>query len=218
MEFDILSAEERLNWIFKNLNSEFILSSSFGAQSAVLLHMAISIKPDLKVVLLDTQYLFPETYQFVEYLKKTLNINLHVYRDKENKEEQEYKYGQLWNKTEKELNFYNYINKIEPMERAIKELNVKTWISGIRKNQSETRKNKNFIEEKDGYKKVYPILDWNDKDIFNYLKKHNLPYHPLWEKGYISIGDTHSTKSINEISDLSMIRFNGIKRECGLHI
>ena len=218
MNLEKISAEERLDWAFNNLESEFILSSSFGAQSAVLLHMATQIKPDLKIILLDTQYLFTETYDFIKRLEKELNLNIYTYKAKEHKIIQEKKYGQLWNKGEEELMLYNHINKVEPMERAIKELKVKTWISGIRKDQSEERNQKNIIENKNNYKKFHPILDWNDKKIFEYLNENNLPYHPLWEKGYISIGDIHSTKSIYEVNDSSMLRFNGIKRECGLHL
>ena len=218
MKLQKLSAEERIEYILSNFSREIVLTSSFGAQSAVLLHMLLEKEPNLKVVFLDTQYLFPETYEFVDYLKNKLNINLYTYKSLDSKENQEKKYGKLWLQGEEGLNKYNYLNKIEPMERAIKELNIKTWISGIRRSQSEIRNKKDFVEKKDNLIKVYPILDWNDKDIYFYLKKHDLPYHPLWHKGYISIGDTHSTKSINEVDNIKEIRFNGLKRECGLHL
>ena len=218
MKLQKLSAEERVKYVLNSFPKEIVLTSSFGAQSAVLLHMLLKQEPNLKVIFLDTQYLFPETYEFVEYLKNKLNINLYIYKSLQSKEEQEKKYGKLWLKGEEGLNKYNYLNKIEPMERAIEELNIKTWISGIRRNQSEIRNKKEFIEKKNNLIKVYPILDWNDKDIYFYLKKHNLPYHPLWHKGYISIGDIHSTKSINEVDNIKEIRFNGLKRECGLHL
>jgi phosphoadenosine phosphosulfate reductase len=218
MKLELLTAEERIEWSLSKLEPNFILSSSFGSQSALLLHMALKISPNMKVILLDTQYLFPETYEFIKELQKNLNINLYIYKSKIDKEEQEKKYGILWNKGKKELELYNYLNKVEPMERAIKELNVKTWFSGIRKSQSDIRKEKNIIEDKNTYKKVYPILDWNNKKIHDYLKKNNLPYHPLWKKGYITIGDIHSTKSIHDVDNNSELRFNGINRECGLHL
>ena len=207
-----------ISFILNNFEKEIVLTSSFGAQSAVLLHMLLNQNPNLKVVFLDTQYLFPETYQFVEDLKTKLNINLYTYKSLLSKQEQEKKYGKLWLQGKEGLDKYNYLNKIEPMERAIKELNIKTWVSGIRKNQSKNRESKNFTELKNEIMKAYPILDWTDKDVYLYLKKHNLPYHPLWHKGYISIGDVHSTKSINEVDNIEEIRFNGVQRECGLHL
>jgi len=218
MDFKNLTAEERVDFILNNFEKEIVLTSSFGAQSAVLLHMLLNQNPNLKVVFLDTQYLFPETYQFVEDLKTKLNINLYTYKSLLSKQEQEKKYGKLWLQGKEGLDKYNYLNKIEPMERAIKELNIKTWVSGIRKNQSKNRESKNFTELKNEIMKAYPILDWTDKDVYLYLKKHNLPYHPLWHKGYISIGDVHSTKSINEVDNIEEIRFNGVQRECGLHL
>ncbi len=218
MDLENLTAEKRVEFILNNFEKEIVLTSSFGAQSAVLLHMLLNQNPNLKVVFLDTQYLFPETYQFVNDLKNKLNINLYTYKSLLSKNEQEKKYGKLWLQGKEGLEKYNYINKIEPMERAIKELNIKTWISGIRKNQSKNRTTKNFIELKNEIIKAYPILDWTDKDIYLYLKKHDLPYHPLWHKGYISIGDVHSTKSINEVNSIEEIRFNGLQRECGLHL
>lgn len=218
MDLKNLTAEERVDFILNNFEKEIVLTSSFGAQSSVLLHMLLNQNPNLKVVFLDTQYLFPETYQFVEDLKTKLNINLYTYKSLLSKQEQEKKYGKLWLQGKEGLDKYNYLNKIEPMERAIKELNIKTWISGIRKNQSKNRESKNFTELKNEIMKAYPILDWTDKDVYLYLKKHNLPYHPLWHKGYISIGDVHSTKSINEVDNIEEIRFNGVQRECGLHL
>lgn len=218
MDLKNLTAEDRVDFILNNFKKEIVLTSSFGAQSAVLLHMLLNQNPNLKVVFLDTQYLFPETYQFVEDLKIKLNINLYTYKSLLSKQEQEKKYGKLWLQGKEGLNKYNYLNKIEPMERAIKKLNIKTWISGIRKNQSKNRESKNFTELKNEIMKAYPILDWTDKDVYLYLKKHNLPYHPLWHKGYISIGDVHSTKSINEVDNIEEIRFNGVQRECGLHL
>jgi len=81
------------------------------------------------------------------------------------------------------LEAYNRDNKVEPMQRAIEELNVGTWFSGLRRDQSIERAKTPFVERSGDRFKVYPIADWTDRDIYNYLKKHDLPYHPLWEKG-----------------------------------
>ena len=206
---------ESLEIINKIKSKNIIMTSSFGMQSAVLLHLIKqSNKRNIPIIFLDTQYLFQETYQFKKTLEKTLNLNIQTYKSSLSKIEQEIKYKKLWNT---DLNLYNEINKIEPMNRAIKEHNAEYWISGIRSNQSEIRKHKEIFEKKENYIKVHPLLHWNDKDIYDYLIKYNLPYHPLREKGYLSIGDWHSTKSIHEVNDISEIRFNGKQRECGLH-
>ena len=184
-------------------------------QSAVLLHLIQQSKhKNIPVVFLDTQYLFKETYDFKNILNKKLKLNIKTYQATQSKAEQEKIHDKLW---ETNLNLYNKINKTEPMNRALKEHKADFWISGIRKTQSENRQSKNVFEIKDGYTKIHPLLDWTDKDVYDYLVKYDLPYHPLREKGYLSIGDWHSTKSIYEIEDISEIRFNGKQRECGLH-
>ena len=103
------------------------------------------------------------------------------------------------------------------MQRAIEELNVGTWFSGLRRNQSLERAKTPFVERSGDRFKVYPIADWTDKDIYDYLRKHDLPYHSLWEQGYVSIGDVHTTKSLSEVDSIEETRFFGLKRECGLH-
>ena len=81
------------------------------------------------------------------------------------------------------------------MRRALRELDVSTWFAGIRRNQAESRSQIPYLEWAGGRWKVHPIAEWTDRDVHRYLTKHNLPYHPLWEKGYVSIGDHHSTEA-----------------------
>src|SRR5690606_24294447 len=97
---------------------------------------------------------------------------------------------------------YNEENKVEPMRRALRELNVVTWFAGLRRRQSQTRAGIPFLDWTNGRWKVHPIADWSDRDVHRYLTKHSLPYHPLWEQGYVSIGDYHSTRSIHEVTAL----------------
>jgi phosphoadenosine phosphosulfate reductase len=103
------------------------------------------------------------------------------------------------------------------MQRAIEQLGVGTWFSGLRRHQSIERAKTPFVERSGDRFKVHPIADWTDKDIYNYLKTYDLPYHPLWEKGYVSIGDVHTTKSLADVESIEETRFFGLKRECGLH-
>ncbi len=96
-------------------------------------------------------------------------------------------------------------------------MNVSTWFAGLRREQANTRSRVPFLTWSGDRWKVHPIADWSDRDVYLYLKKFDLPYHPLWDKGYVSIGDVHTTRSLHEVESLEETRFNGIVRECGLH-
>ena len=215
--FADLSAEERVEWAYEHLPSQHVLSSSFGAQAAVSLHLVSRVDPGVPIILVDTGYLFPETYRFVDELTDKLDLNLRVYRAPTTPAWQEARYGQRWRLGVDGLNAYNEENKVEPMRRALRELGVQTWFAGLRRKQSNTRSNIPFLDWSGGRWKVHPIADWNDREVHMYLKKHDLPYHPLWEKGYVSIGDHHSTRPIHEVSTLEQTRFFGLQRECGIH-
>jgi phosphoadenosine phosphosulfate reductase len=110
-----------------------------------------------------------------------------------------------------------FLSSVEPMQRAIKELKVVGWMTGLRRAQSSTREHLKVLQIQDGVVKIHPLVDWNNKKIHYYLKEHDLPYHPLWEKGYVSIGDWHSTVPLSEGMKEEETRFKGLKRECGLH-
>lgn len=212
-----LEAEARVAWTLEHFPGQTILSSSFGAQSAVLLHMASSQQADLPVVLIDTGYLFPETYRFIDELTERLGLNLQVYRPDLSPAWQEARYGRLWEQGVEALEQYNRMNKVEPMQRALDALGATAWLSGIRRDQSSSRSERGFVEQQNGRVKVHPILDWNDRDIFRYLKAYDLPYHPLWHEGYVSIGDVHTTRRLADGMEAEQTRFFGLKRECGLH-
>ncbi len=212
-----MKAEDRVASALRTLPGRHILTSSFGAQSAVMLHLVTRQKADIPVVLIDTGYLFPQTYQFVDELTDRLNLNLKVYQPKRSRAWQEARYGKRWENGLEGIESYNRDNKVEPMQRAIADLGVGTWFSGLRRGQSLDRNKTPFVEASGDRFKVCPIADWTDRDIYDYLKKHKLPYHPLWEKGYVSIGDVHTTKSLADVDNIEETRFFGLKRECGLH-
>jgi phosphoadenosine phosphosulfate reductase len=212
-----LTAVERVSWAMAHLPGEFALSSSFGAQAAVLLHMVTTIKPDIPVIVIDTGYLFPETYRFIDELAERMLLNLKVFRAQLSIGWQEARYGKLWEQGGPGIEQYNKLRKVEPMQRALRELNVGTWFSGVRRSQSASRANAPWLQQQGGRYKLHPIVDWTDRDVGVYLKQHNLPYHPLWEKGYVSIGDWHTTRPLAEGMTEEDTRFFGLKRECGLH-
>jgi len=212
-----LSAAERVEWSLRNLPGQHMVSSSFGAHAAVSLHLLTQQQPDIPVVLIDTGYLFPETYRFVDELAERLDLNLKVYRSPMSPHWQEARFGERWKMGAEALERYNQQVKVEPMKRAIDELDVGTWFAGLRRSQSDERKDTPILERSNSRWKVHPIADWSDRDVHRYLTEHDLPYHPLWEHGFESIGDYHSTKSIHEVSEKEQLRFFGIKRECGIH-
>ncbi len=215
--FDKLNARERVEWSLRNLPERHILSSSFGAQAAVTLHLVSRVKPDIPVVLIDTGYLFPETYRFVDELTERLGLNLAVYRASVSPAWQEARHGKRWEQGAAGIAAYNDEAKVEPMKRALRELEAGTWFAGLRRSQSSGRASTPYLDWAGDRWKVHPIADWSDRDVYRYLQRHRLPYHPLREKGYLSIGDHHTTRSIHEVSGERELRFFGVQRECGLH-
>jgi len=217
VDLSTLSAQERITWSFEHLPENHVLSSSFGVQAAVTLHLTTQVHPDVDIIFIDTGYHFPETYQFVDELTDALKLNLHVFKNPVSPAWQEARHGQRWLDGLPGIEKYNQDNKLTPMQEALREIRARTWITGIRRTQSNSRKDTAFLSEQRGVYKLSPIADWSDRDVHEYLVKYNLPYHPLREKGYVSIGDVHSTKSLSEVDHIDETRFFGLKRECGLH-
>jgi phosphoadenosine phosphosulfate reductase len=211
------TTEERIAYALKRWSPNAVLSSSFGAQAAVLLHMVTAQQPDIPVVLLDTQYLFPETYKFVDALTERLSLNLKVYGSLVSREWQEARYGKLWEQGAAGIAKFNAMNKTEPMARALQDLHAEAWIAGLRRSQSSTRAGLQTLAAQSGVIKVHPIYNWSNKDVHQYLTRHDLPYHPLWEQGYVSIGDVQTSRPLGAGMSEEDTRFFGLGRECGLH-
>jgi phosphoadenosine phosphosulfate reductase len=216
-ELEQLTALERVEWALENLEGTHVVSSSFGIQAALMLHLVTQAKPDIPVILTDTGYLFPETYRFIDELSQKLTLNLQVFRAQQSPNWQEAQYGKLWEQGLEGIEKYNKLNKVEPMRRALDELEAGTWFSGLRREQSQSRANLAILSIQNGVFKFLPIIDWTNKDVHYYLEEHGLSYHPLREQGYLSVGDTHTTKKWEPGMTEEETRFNGLKRECGLH-
>ncbi|NVK21415.1 MAG: phosphoadenylyl-sulfate reductase [Kangiellaceae bacterium] len=217
-ELENKTAQQRIEFVLQHLPRNYAMASSFGAQSAVSLHLLNQVVPNIPVILVDTGYLFPETYQFIDKLTEKLQLNLHVYRAELSSAWQEARYGKLWTQGAEQLKQYNQRNKVEPMERALEQLTVGTWFAGLRRQQASSRSQLPVVQSFKNRIKVHPIIDWDNRMLHQYLKNNSLPYHPLWEKGYISIGDTHSTVPLSVGMREEDTRFAGMQRECGLHV
>ncbi len=218
-ELTRLPARDRVALALERLPGEFVLSSSFGAQAAVSLHLVTRLLPRIPVIVIDTGYLFPETYRFIDELAERLSLNLHVARSDESPAWLEARHGRLWEQGRDGIERYNRLHKVEPMERALRQLEAGTWFAGLRREQAQSRAGIEPVQRTGGGRyKVHPIFDWTDLDVYRYLRQHDLPYHPLWERGYVSIGDWHTTRPLAEAGDdPEATRFFGLKRECGLH-
>jgi len=217
VQLEKLSAEARVSWALEQLPGAFVLSSSFGIQAAVLLHMVTQQRPDIPVILTDTGYLFPETYRFIDELTAKLNLNLQIFRAETSPAWQEARYGKLWEQGVDGIEQYNQLNKVEPMNRALSTLGAQTWFAGLRRDQSGSRASLPVLAVQRGVFKILPIIDWDNRQVHQYLKQHGLSYHPLRDEGYLSEGDTHTTRKWEPGMAEEETRFFGLKRECGLH-
>ena len=212
-----LSAEDRVRWAVAEFGDKLILTTSFGIQSAVMLHLASRVAPEIPVVFIDTGYLFPETYRFADELTKKLKLNLKTYTPRRSAAQQEALDGKRWEQGLDGLKAYNFENKVEPMDRAVRELGATAWLAGLRRSQASTREGLGFVQVQNKITKVHPILDWDNRTVHRYLTEHGLPYHPLWDNGYVSVGDWHSSAPLQPGMTEEQTRFGGLKRECGLH-
>ncbi|MCP4979784.1 MAG: phosphoadenylyl-sulfate reductase [Gammaproteobacteria bacterium] len=213
-----MTAEARINWALQHLPGAPVVSSSFGIQSAVMLHLMNRLCPGIAVVLVDTGYLFAETYRFIDQLEKRLDLNLKVYSSQLSAAWHEARYGKLWLDGKSGIERYNEIHKVEPMRRALEDLAAGSWYAGLRRSQSSSRKPLPVLRRQQGRFKIHPLVDWRNRDVHRYIVEHDLPYHPLWEKGFQSVGDTHTSRPLEAGMSAEQSRFFGLTRECGLHI
>jgi phosphoadenosine phosphosulfate reductase len=213
-------AAQIVRWAVDTFEEGLVTSTSFGIHSAVMLHMVTQVVPDMPVIWVDTGYLPPKTYLFAEQLTEQLNLNLKVYQSSISPARMEALHGRLWAKNDVEsLNRYDQIRKVEPMQRALRELQATAWIAGLRRNQTDHRKTLDFVNLQGTIYKVLPILNWSSKTVYEYLTAHNLPYHPLFDEGYVTVGDWHSSRPLTAADeDERDTRFKGIKQECGIHL
>jgi len=211
------STSQRMEWAARNYLDQMVLTTSFGAQSAAFLHLATQQNPNVPILFIDTGYHFPETLLFAEELTKKLSLNIRTVRPLLSAQQLEKEHGRLWEMGPAGLERFHEIVRVEPLRRALSELNPSLWVAGLRRTSSESREKLSVISSSQSRLKLLPLLDWSDRQIGDYLRLHSLPYHPLWSKGYISIGDRVTTKRLDEVNDPSQLRHFGWKRECGIH-
>jgi phosphoadenosine phosphosulfate reductase len=217
LDLEKASAEDRVKWAVEQFGDGLVMTTSFGIQAAVMLHLVTRVAPKIPVIFIDTGYLFPETYTFARDLTESLGLNLKKYVPAMTAAEQEALYGKQWEQGIDGLKRYNFINKVEPMDRAVRELGATAWLAGLRRTQGSTREALKVVQQQNKITKVHPIIDWDNRTVHRYLTEHGLNYHPLWDQGYVSVGDWHSTTKLLDGMKEEDTRFGGLKRECGLH-
>lgn len=214
------TATEVIQWAAHTLGEGLVLSTSFGIQAAVMLHLVTQVVPAIPVIWIDTGYLPAETYRFADELTQRLNLNLKVYQSPLSPARMEALHGKLWDQKNLEsLTRYDQIRKVEPMQRALAELKATGWLAGLRRDQTQHRTTLETVARQGQRLKIHPILHWHSRDIYQYLTTHDLPYHPYFDKGYVTVGDWHSSRPLTANDDNERdTRFHGIKQECGLHL
>ena len=212
-----LRGGERLRLLYEQLGERLVASTSFGLQAAVMLHLIHEHAPKIPVVFIDTGFLFPETYQYAEELASIFNLDIRIYQPTISAARMRALWGDLWENGKDGADRYGLITKVEPMNRALRETGADVWLSGLRRSQSNSRIDRPFVEQQKKTVKAYPILDWADAQVDLYYHQNQLPRHPLAEKGYVTMGDWHSTRPVVD-GDTGSTRFNGEKYECGLHL
>lgn len=207
-----------IEWAYKEYGEELVYACSFGIEGIVLIDLISKVKKDAKIVFLDTGLHFKETYQLIEDVKeKYPSLQVEMKQPNLSLEEQANKYGdKLW---ESQPNRCCYYRKVLPLEEVLS--SATAWLSGLRREQSPTRANTNFINLDDNFKsiKVCPLIHWTWKEIWQYVKENELIYHPLHDQGYPSIGCAPCTLPGDmETGSRSGRWKNKQKTECGLHI
>lgn len=217
------TAEQVVAWAAAEFGDGLVMSSSFGAESATLLHMVTRLLPRVRIIMVDTGYLFPQTFQHMEDLRRRFDLNVWIYRTKEDPIHYLHHAGEDNPTWRKDVAGCCAVNKNEPFERAMKELKPRAWLRGIRRQQASTRKARQPVEWSGRYDcyAVSPMLQMTTRDIFQYMKAYDLPYHPLYEEGYPSIGcnPISCTRKIQPGEDPRAGRWSGqAKIECGINL
>ena len=221
---DLNNAEQVLSRALDLYHPHIALASSFSLEDAVIIDILAKLRKDARVFALDTGRLNPETYECAEALRRKYGITIEWYFPKHDAVE----------KLEREKGVFSFresidnrkeccgIRKVEPLGRALKDL--KAWITGLRRAQSVTRTELQTVEidsSHNGIVKVNPLANWTTEDLWDYTKKHKIPYNRLYDQGYASIGCAPCTRAIQPGEDERAGRWwweNPEHKECGLHI
>ena len=211
------SAEQILAWTVQQFGARAALASSFGAEDVVLIDLASRIGSPFPIFTLDTSFLFPETYALINQMEKRYAVEVERLGSALTADEQAEQFGEaLWQRQPDQC---CKIRKIEPLKQRLQ--SAAAWITGIRREQSPTRAQARKIEwdRTFGLVKINPLADWSNAQVWAYIRSNQIPYNPLHDQSYPSIGCTHCTRPVQSGEDARAGRWSGIsKTECGLHL
>jgi len=209
--------QHALAWAFDTFGNRVAISSAFGAEGMVLIDMALRVRKDFRLFTIDTEFLFPETYNLMDRIEEKYGITIEKVYSLLSPEEQARAHGAaLWSADPDRC---CNLRKVEPLRRKLAELSA--WITSIRRDQTSMRSNARRIEwdAKFGLVKINPIVDWTSKQVWRYIHDHDVPYNALHNQDYPSIGCTHCTRAVRPGEDPRAGRWSGFaKTECGLHV
>jgi len=215
-ELETAHPEAVLRWTVDEFGSDLALATGFGAEGCVLVAILSKISRDTRIFYLDTDLLFPETYALRDQLEARFGIQFERRATHLSLDDQAVKHGErLW---ERQPNLCCQLRKVEPLREMLSGL--RAWVTGIRRDQSPDRAGVAVIEqdEKYGLIKINPLAAWSSSDVWNYIARHNVPYNPLHDRGYPSIGCMPCTTSVQIGETLRAGRWRGTdKTECGIH-
>jgi len=209
LDFEAMSAEDILRWAYSEFGTRMCLTCSWQRQSSALVHMVSELGLDVDIVELDTQVLFPETYETRDRLVERYGLELKSFRPID-------PIDRLW---ETDPDRCCSIRKVQPLERALSGYDA--WITGIRREQSTTRAGAKKVEWSERYAvwKIQPLADWSSKRVDAYVYVNEIPYNPLHDRGYPSIGCIPCTRAVREGEGERAGRWAGSdKLECGIHV
>lgn len=216
--FEKQKPAEIVQWAAGEFSSTLAMTSSFGPESGVLLHLVSQVNPEIPVLFLETGYHFPETLEYRDALVKRFGLKKCV-----DLRADEAKRTALIQKHDGKPYEHDpdqccHVNKVEPLDQALKQYSA--WMTGIRRHQTDVRKTIRVLELYEGGRyKISPLANWTSRDTWWYLKEHAIPQHPLYEKGYLSIGCWPCTRPIQAGDDERSGRWAGrAKKECGIHL
>jgi len=216
VEIELLPAEEVLRWAHAEFGDRLCLTCSWQKQSSVLVHMVAGLGLDIAVVELDTQLFFRESYDTRERLVERYDLSLIQPQVMTVAEQHKHEGPNLW---ETNPDRCCHIRKVEPLVRALEPYDA--WISGIRREQSPSRAGVRKVERSDRYGvwKIQPLADWSESDVWNYIVGNDIPYNPLHDVGYRSIGCIPCTRPTRPDEEERAGRWAGSdKLECGIHL
>lgn len=210
---------ERVRWAHDTFGEAFALTTSFGIQSAVMLHLISQVSRSIPVIWVDTGYLHPETYRYAAELTERFGLNLQVAQSSLSPARMEALYGRLWETgSVEDLTTYHQLRKVEPLEAAMDRLAVRCWASGVRGGQTDHRRSMAVLDGVRRRWSLRPLLSWTNRDVYYYMEAHDLPQHPLFAQGYSTVGDLHSSAPDDGQTSGRATRFGGLKQECGIHL